>query len=155
MGLLVTWLFIETLREDPFEKAEREFGDTCRWRAGRKRMCSYLIVSAFFALSYIGRFFFNDYFGCNYNENSYAAFMVELAVLFFEGVSMGALMCVHISTIRTKSKRQDRSHSIQEEENQFTERSYFFDGFEFISSEGSESNEGESLASSNNDLRGS
>ena len=113
MSLLVTWLYIETLREDPFEKAEREFGDTCRWRAGRKRMCSYLIVSAFFALSYIGRFFFNDYFGCNYNENSYAAFMVELAVLFFEGVSMGALMCIHATDDRPKSMRRNSSSSIK------------------------------------------
>ena len=147
MGLLVTWLFIETLREDPFEKAEREFGDTCRWRAGRKKMCSYLIVSAFFALSYIGRFFFNDYFGCNYNENSYAAFMVELAVLFFEGVSMGALMCVHASDGRPKSKRQDSSPSIEA----FNPSGYVIDKSLFMMI--SESDESDRSASPTNDAR--
>ena len=66
---------------------------------------------------------------------------------------MGALMCVHKTNIKTKSKRQGRSHTIQDEENKFEERSYYFDDFEYISSDGSESNEVDSSDSSNNDAR--
>ena len=78
---------------------------------------------------------------------------MQLACFFFEGVSMGALMCVHKTNIKTKSKRQGRSHTNQDEENKFEERSYYFDDFEYISSDGSESNEVDSSDSSNNDAR--
>ena len=33
----------------------------------------------------------------------------------FEGVSMGALMCVHMESVKTKSKRPNLKTSIQEE----------------------------------------
>ena len=66
MSMLVAWLFIETLRLDPFEQLEKEFGDKIRWREGRKPIYVFLAVSAIFGLSYIGRYLLNEYFfGCS------------------------------------------------------------------------------------------
>ena len=62
MSMLVAWLFIETLRLDPFERLEKEFGDKIRWREGRKSIYVYLIVSALFGLSYIGRYIVNEHY---------------------------------------------------------------------------------------------
>ena len=115
MGLLVAWLSIETQREDAHERRERQRGYPIpsRRRPERKYLCIYAAVSAFFALSYIGRFINNEFFFCGSNADAFVAEMVYLACWFFEGVSMGALMCVHMSTIRPKSKRKIRPSAIK------------------------------------------
>ena len=61
MVLLVIWLFIETLRESPKERRDREQGYLVRpWPSVRKYLCFYATISFFFALSYIGRFLNNN-----------------------------------------------------------------------------------------------
>ena len=76
MSMLVGWLFIETLRLDPFEQLEKEFGDKIRWRQGRKPIYAYLAVSATFGLSYIGRYLLNEYLdGCGSTASVFVLYM--------------------------------------------------------------------------------
>ena len=65
MGSLVTWLFIEALRYDVEVKRVREQGDPVPSRCYfvGKELCTYGTITAFFALSYIGRYLFNDILG--------------------------------------------------------------------------------------------
>ena len=119
MGSLVTWLFIEALRYDVQVKRAREQGDPVPSRCYfvGKELCTYGTITAFFALSYIGRYLNNEFFrACGSNVDPFVANMAELACYFFEGASMGALMCVHMESVKPKSERRKIATSIQAEE---------------------------------------
>ena len=58
MCLLVIWLFVETKRAVNREKRAR--GGLVTHKLMQERI-NYAIISTFFALSYIGRFFLNYY----------------------------------------------------------------------------------------------
>ena len=77
MGSLVTWLFIEALRYDVGVKRVREQGDPVPSRCYfvGKELCTYGTITAFFALSYIGRYLNNDYSGCGSNADPFYAFL--------------------------------------------------------------------------------
>ena len=64
MGSLVTWLFIEALRYDVHDKVERERGYfvPSRCHSVGTELCTYGTITAFFALSYIGRYLYNEFF---------------------------------------------------------------------------------------------
>ena len=55
MLLLVVWLFVETQRA--VKREMRQFGKV-QYNL-RKERCIYAVISFFFALSYIGRFYVN------------------------------------------------------------------------------------------------
>ena len=71
MGSFVTWLFVEALRYDVYVKHARKQGDpvASRCHSVGKELCTYGTVTAFFALSYIGRYINNEFFtGCGTNK---------------------------------------------------------------------------------------
>ena len=75
MGSLVTWLFIEALRYDVEVKHVRERGYfvPSRCHSMGKELCTYGTITAFFALSYIGRNLNNEIFnGCGSNSSPFA-----------------------------------------------------------------------------------
>ena len=71
MGSLVTWLFIEALRYDVEVKRVREQGDPVPSRCYfvGKELCTYGTITAFFALSYIGRYLNNEFFSANCSDD--------------------------------------------------------------------------------------
>ena len=110
MTILVVWLFIETLRDDAYDRYERQRGNRRnRCQYVRKELCIYATVSVLFALSYICRFALNEYFyGCGGSIVPYfGRYMIQYACYFLEGVSLGALMCGH-AYFKYKSTRRDR-----------------------------------------------
>ena len=64
MVLLVAWLFVEMQRDDAETRRRRRRGFTIHKEPMPKEMRNYLIITALFALSYIGRFILNKYFTC-------------------------------------------------------------------------------------------
>ena len=78
MVLLVAWLFVEMQRDDAETRRRRRRGYTIHKEPMPKEMRIYLIISSLFALSYIGRFFINKYFGCGDDRigSAFDAFMV-------------------------------------------------------------------------------
>ena len=94
MTLLVTWLFVETQRAVNRERQARQDGRVTH--SLRKERCTYALITAFFALSYVGRFVLNEYDFCGEGFGSaFATEMIEIVVLLFEGASMGVLMLFH------------------------------------------------------------
>ena len=79
MGSLVTWLFVEALRYDVYVKHARKQGDpvASRCHSVGKELCTYGTVTAFFALSYIGRYLYNEFFACSSNDVDY--FVTKMA----------------------------------------------------------------------------
>ena len=79
MGSFVTWLFIEALRYDASVKFYRDRGHIVPSRCHYvgKELCTYGTITAFFALSYIGRYLNNAFFTlCGSNDVDYfVAFM--------------------------------------------------------------------------------
>ena len=67
-----------------------------------KERCTYAIISAFFALSYIGRFIYNKYFnGCDeVNSTQFESAIMEELCYLLEGASMGVLMYFHFANFR-------------------------------------------------------
>ena len=101
MLLLVMWLFVETQRAVERERRARLDGRVTPTL--RRERCTYAIVSFIFALSYIGRYYMNEYayYGCgNAIGSIFANCMTEIVVFFFEGASMGVLMFFHFKNFR-------------------------------------------------------
>ena len=71
----------------------------------RRERCTYAIISIFFGLSYIGRFFLNKYGSNNYEtvKSRFALEMTGVIVWVFEGLSMGCLMLFHYLNFRDGS----------------------------------------------------
>ena len=65
MALLVTWLFIETQRDDAKMRRDRRRGYTIHKEPLPKELRIYAIITSLFALSYIGRFIFDEFFSCS------------------------------------------------------------------------------------------
>ena len=109
MVLLVAWLFFEMQRDDAETRRRRRRGFTIHKEPMPKEMRNYLIITALFALSYIGRFIINKYFGCSDDAigSAFDAFMVQLAVYILEAGSMGAIMLNHLTIVETEPKRED------------------------------------------------
>ena len=71
----------------------------------RKERCTYITISSFFALSYIGRFLLNQHGFCGSgNWTPFAYEMTKVIVYLVEGASMGVLMIFHM-----KNFKQSRS----------------------------------------------
>ena len=119
MALLVVWLFVEMQRDDAKTRRDRRRGYTIHKERMPKELCVYAIITSLFALSYIGRFILEEHFGCDsdYTGSSFVAYIVQYACYLFEGAIMGAIMCSHMAFYQTKSEREDRSSTIEEEEN--------------------------------------
>ena len=62
MVLLVTWLFIETKRAVNRERRARQDGQVTYTL--RRERCTYAFVSFLFGVSYIGRYFYNNFAFC-------------------------------------------------------------------------------------------
>ena len=93
MTSLTVYLMVETLRFEAWERSH--FG---RVESNLHRgMRTQLIVFTFFALSYLGRFIFNVFFNdVDEVDISYFAFMMmNNAIVFIEGTSLGTLMFFH------------------------------------------------------------
>ena len=86
---LVVWLFFETHLA---VKRECLAVKHAKWR----ERCTYAVFSTFFALSYVGRFFINDFDSCGVKiGSSFAQEMTFVTVWLLEGASMGVLMAFH------------------------------------------------------------
>ena len=59
MVLLVLWLFIETRGAVNRETSARQDGKVTHTL--RRERCTYAIITTFFGLSYIGRYYVNEY----------------------------------------------------------------------------------------------
>ena len=95
MLLLVAWLFVETQRA--VNREMRLYGKV--QHTLRSERCTYAIISFFFALSYIGRFYLDVFVACG--EPTFAAEMDCTVVWAFEGASMGVLMLFHMVNFKT------------------------------------------------------
>ena len=95
---LVIWLFVETQRYIIRERQARQDGRVVT-HSLRRELCSYAIITVFFALSYIDRFFYNIFLVDGHTVSiSFSLFtyeMVEGLVWLLEGLSMGVLMLFH------------------------------------------------------------
>ena len=102
MILLVIWLFVETKRAVIRERRARQDGKVTHNL--RRERCTYAIISVVFGLSYIGRFFFNEYDSCDEIVGTiFESKMTGFVVQIFEGTSMGVLMLFHCINFKNGS----------------------------------------------------
>ena len=111
---LVIWLFIEV--QKAVNREMRLHGKV--QHSLRRERCTYAIITTFFALSYIARFYFNDFeTGCNMVGSIFFATMVQVLVYLLEGVSMGVMMTFHLvnfknGTLLSSSSLKHRSFEL-------------------------------------------
>ena len=105
MILLVAWLFVETQKAVNRERRARSDGRVTQNL--RRERCTYAIISTIFALSYLGRYFLNEY-GSGCDDEVWSLYTIEMSwfiVLFFEGASMGVLMLFHCMNFKLFSSQ--------------------------------------------------
>ena len=111
---LVIWLFVETWR---VVERERRLTGAVRhtmWKERRR----YAIISTVFGLSYIGRFFINEYDSdaCGKPIGSdFDYLMTLISVWLLEGLSMGVLMIFHLRNFKYgslfSSRKKERPYA--------------------------------------------
>ena len=102
MLLLVSWLFAETYRLDRRARLARN-GEKAAFTLKKER-CWYATISIFFGLSYMGRFIEIRFDECG-GPAIGTEFVQEMSVTtvqFFEGLSMGTIMILHLLNFRVE-----------------------------------------------------
>ena len=99
MIILVAWLFVGTYRADSRERLASNRAHAAFTL--KKERCWYAIITTFFGLSYIGRFFEIRFDECGPTIGTeFAQEMTFMTVQFFEGLSMGTLIILHLLNFR-------------------------------------------------------
>ena len=112
MIFLVIWLFFETQRA--VDKDMQMYGKV--QHTLKRERCTYAVITTFFALSYIGRFYLNEFEYCEeFTPATSFAFCLSLVLVWLlEGVSMGVLMVFHLLNFKSGSLLRSRDEDEEE-----------------------------------------
>ena len=102
MLALVIWLLVEMRRVTDRENGQSGAGRDILWN----ERCTYVWITIFFALSYIGRFMVDVIVKPQCADDLVGSFsdrMLTMAVWLLEGVSMGTLMIFHWKNFQSGS----------------------------------------------------